>query len=190
MIESRPMTRFFPILVIGFTMAGCGGPKAASPGAAAPDTTAKSSDNSAAQPADADRAIAELLPTAQSETRGMVALHLEGGKVVITARLQGLKAGSFGFAVHEGDKCEPPDAKSAGAIFNPAKADKPLGFIGDLKSKGGDHQTIKMTADGLSLSGADSIIGHTLVLHAWPFDPTVDIAKVPFLACGRIRPDM
>ena len=144
----------------------------------------------AAEPTDADRAIAELLPTAQSETRGMVALHMEGGQLVITARLQNLKAGSYGFAVHQGDKCEPPDAKTAGAIFSPQKADKPVGFIGDLKSKGGDRQTIKMTVKGLSMSGPDSIIGHTLVLHAWPYDPSVDIAKVPFLACGRIRPDI
>jgi Cu-Zn family superoxide dismutase len=180
------MTRFFSILIIGFIAAGCGGSKAASPGAASPDTTAKSA---AAQPASADRAIAELLPTAQSQTRGMVALHMENGKLVITARVQNLKAGSYGFAVHQGDKCEPPDAKTAGAIFNPQKADKPLGFIGDLKSKGGDNQTLKINADGLALSGADSIIGHTLVLHAWPYDPSVDIQKVPFLACGKIRPD-
>ncbi len=182
------MTRFFVVLMTGLIAAGCGGSKAASPGAASPGTTAKSTANSA--PTDADRAIAELLPTAAGgQTRGMVALHMEGGKLLITARLQNLKAGSYGFAVHEGEKCEPPDAKSAGTIFNPTKADKPIGLIENLKSKGGDMQTVKITADGLKLSGPDSIIGHTLVLHAWPYDPKVDIKKVPFLACGTIRAD-
>lgn len=182
------MKRFFPVLILGLVAAGCGSSKAASPGATSPDTTAKSTAG-AAGPTSADRAIAELLPTAQSQTRGMVALHMENGKLAITARVQNLKAGSYGFAVHEGDKCEPPDAKSAGAIYNPAKADKPVGFIGDLKSKGGDRQTLKITGEGLKLSGPDSIIGHTLVLHAWPYDPSVDIKKVPFLACGKIRAD-
>jgi Cu-Zn family superoxide dismutase len=180
------MNRFVPVFFVGFVAAGCGGSKAASPAAKSPATTAKSS----SAPTSADRAIAELLPTAAGgQTRGMVALHMESGVLVITARMQNLKAGSYGFAVHEGTKCEPPDGKSAGAIFNPNNAAKPSGFIGDLASKGGDNQTLKITAEGFSMSGPDSIIGHTLVLHAWPYDPSVDIKKVPFLACGTIRAD-
>lgn len=179
------MKRFIPVLFVGLVAAGCGGSKAA-PAAKSP-ASAKSSN----QTTSADRAIAELLPTANGgRARAMVAMHMENGALTVIARVQNLKYGGYALAVHVGDKCVPPDAKSAGAIFNPDKADKPTGLIGDLQSKSSDNQTIKMSAKGLSLSGPNSIIGHTLVLDAWPYDPKTPESKVPFLACGRIRPDV
>lgn len=96
--------------------------------------------------------------------------------------------GTYGFAFHEGGKCLPPDAKSAGAMIGPERDGKPRGFITDVTSQGQRRVTVKMNVPGFALDGPHGVLGHAMVVHAWPYDPKVDVAKLPFLACGVVSP--
>jgi len=92
--------------------------------------------------------------------------------VHIFGEINGLSAGTHGFHVHEfgdlTDKCI-----SAGAHWNPAK--KTHGAPADSVRHEGDLGNVEAGADGkatvdlndrvLTLSGADSIIGRTVVVH-------------------------
>lgn len=165
---------------------GCGG-AAPAPATSAPAGPAPAA-HASAPAGPITRAAAELLPTAQSKVRGMATLHMDGHALLIVAKIENLAPGSYGFAFHEGNNCLPPDAKSAGAMIGPDKDGKPRGFITDVKSDGQKRVTVKITVPSFDLDGADGVLGHALVLHAWPYDPKVDIAKVPFLACGVVSP--
>ncbi|CAH0586779.1 unnamed protein product [Chrysodeixis includens] len=98
--------------------------------------------------------------------------------VVVTGEVVGLKKGSHGFHVHEfGDNTN--GCTSAGAHFNPKKMDHgapdaAIRHVGDLGN-------IEVATDGavakvciqdsvISLSGPNSIVGRTLVVHADPDD--------------------
>ncbi|NLE85923.1 MAG: superoxide dismutase family protein [Myxococcales bacterium] len=139
-------------------------------------------------PEDADRALAEMYPTQQSEVSGTIVVRMTEGGVLLKGRLTGLPAGTHALAIHENGDCTAHDAKSVGGLFAPGGGDPPLGLLGDIETKVAGKTDVELTAPELSMSGSDSVVGRALVVHAWPYDPNVELERVPYLACGVIRP--
>merc|ERR1719187_2418828 len=106
---------------------------------------------------------------------GTVNFEQEGaGPVKVTGSLTGLTDGLHGFHVHQfGDNTN--GCTSAGPHFNvdgsvhgaptDAKGSRHAGDLGNVESVGGTAQ-VEITDSLISLSGENSIIGRTMVVHA------------------------
>ena len=145
-------------------------------------------------------AEAIMKPTQGNTTNGVVSFSQQDDKVLVNARIQGLSPGPHGFHIHEKGDCSAPDATSAGGHFNPAgtKHGSPSGAehhggdFGNLMADATGTATLAITIPAsqitLSKSGANSIIGKGLIVHADPDDfatqPTGNSGKR--LACGVI----
>lgn len=161
---------------------GCGG-------STPPPEAASGSESAAKQEeADTDRSLAEMYPTQRSEVSGTIVLRTTEAGVLLKGRLNGLPAGSHALAIHEKGDCSAHDGKSVGGLFNPAGADPAVGRLGDLTTTEPGNTEVELTVAGLEMSGPNSIVGKALVVHAWPYDPAAELEKVPYLACGVIRP--
>jgi Cu-Zn family superoxide dismutase len=107
-----------------------------------------------------------------SKVKGVVHFTEENGKVSVEVIAEGLKAGPHGFHIHEGKDCT-GDFSSAGGHFNPtAKVhgapDASAHHAGDLGNIVADknkkvQQTL--TLEGATLTGTDSLIGKTVIIH-------------------------
>lgn len=164
-------------LLLLLLMPCCGGapPNVAEPG-------------SPAAPKDTTAAMAEMFPVNRSKVRGIIKLRATDKGVLLRGKLTGLAAGQYGFGVHEKGDCG-LDGKSVGPYFDGGNKMAPLGHLEDLtidKDKV-DDLNVDRTEAHLKLAGPYSVLGKTLVVEAWPTDPKVDPATVPFLACGVIR---
>lgn len=165
-------------LVLLLVATACGGatPSTETPAAQAP-------------PAEVERAIAEMYPTQRSEVGGTIVLRrTEKGGLLLKGNLSGLPAGSHALAIHEKGDCTAHDGKSVGGLFNPAGGETPLGMLGDVKTVEAGKTEVELTVEGLELTGSNSVLERSLVVHAWPYDPAVDLETVPYLSCGVIRP--
>ena len=144
-------------------------------------------------------AVARLLD-ASGRAVGHAVFLQEGGGVRILLDLTGVTPGTKGVHIHEVGRCDAPSFESAGAHFNPAKAEhgttNPRGpHAGDLPNitvdaTGRGH--LEVTATRVTLDkGADSLFdpdGSALVVHEGPDDLRTDPAGgsgAP-VACGVI----
>jgi Cu-Zn family superoxide dismutase len=110
--------------------------------------------------------------------QGTVWFKQEGdGPVSVTGEIKGLKKGLHGFHVHEfGDTTD--GCTSAGPHFNPqgkthggpADAERHAGDLGNVTAGDDGVAKIDTTDKQISLSGATSIVGRTMVVHADPDD--------------------
>lgn len=115
-----------------------------------------------------------LHPTQGNKVTGTVTFTAEEGGVHIIADLEGLTPGDHGFHIHEFGDCSAPDGTSAGGHFNPTK--KPHGSPQSEERHVGDLGNITAEANGrahydridhqIELSGENSIVGHSVVVHA------------------------
>ena len=127
------------------------------------------------------RAASEASPMAWAELRnasgasvGSALLRQENGRVRIVVQASGLAPGRHGIHVHSVGQCEAPAFQSAGAHFNPSGA--PHAGPDDAKRHVGDLGNIKADASGtarykrvdklITLSGTNSIIGRSIIVHA------------------------
>jgi Cu-Zn family superoxide dismutase len=136
-------------------------------------------------------AVVEFFPARHSEVHGLVHVRIiDNGGVLFRGNVTGLKAGLYGFGVHERGDCSAFDGKSAGGLIagKGAASTKPLGRLEDLLVEH-DGTANLQRVEQLTLSGSDSIVGKSLVVEAWPYDPKTDPTAVPFVACGVIRAD-
>ena len=142
-------------------------------------------------------ATAVLAPTKGSQASGTVNFTEKGEKVLVEARVTGLKPGLHGFHVHEKGNCTAPDASSAGAHFNPGGSQhggpgggaRHGGDLGNLQADSTGTAVYSAEIAGISLgTGADSIIGRAVIVHANPDDLATQPAgnAGPRLACGLI----
>jgi len=101
----------------------------------------------------------------------------EKSPLSIKGELKGLKAGLHGFHVHEfGDTTD--GCTSAGPHFNPdgkthggpTDSERHAGDLGNVTAGADGVAKVDLTDSTLSLSGRNSIIGRTMVVHADPDD--------------------
>lgn len=142
----------------------------------------------------------DLASTQGQFARGKLDLTQDATGVRVTGTLQGLSPGAaHGFHVHEKGDCSALDASSAGAHYNPsgaahgnpAASPHHAGDIPNVQADASGRARVDAHVAGVSLGGADDILGRSLIVHA---DPD-DYASQPSgnsgarIACGVIKAD-
>jgi superoxide dismutase, Cu-Zn family len=151
---------------------------------------------SLAQAQEVTKAAAQLEPKSGSQVTGTVTFTKVGDEIQVVADIQNLKPGKHGFHIHEKGDCSAADAASAGAHFNPTQKHHGGPMTPDHHS--GDLGNIEADASGkahldwkgkLSLSGNDSIIGRSVVVHEKEDDLKTDPSgnSGARIACGVIN---
>lgn len=142
------------------------------------------------------KAIAVLHPASGSNVTGTVTFTASGDSVKVVADINGLTPGKHGFHIHEFGDCSDPKAASAGGHFNPGhkqhgapdSSDRHAGDLGNIEADASGKAHLEWTDSVMKLSGADSIIGHAVIVHEKADDlktqPTGDAGGR--LACGVI----
>lgn len=130
--------------------------------------------------ASADELIAVLTPTEGNDVSGTVTFAEDGGKVKVTAHIEGLEPGSkHGFHIHEFGDISAADGTAAGGHYNPEKHDHALpatevrhaGDLGNVEANADGVADYTITVDNVSLmDGEDAIIGRGVIVHAKPDD--------------------
>jgi superoxide dismutase, Cu-Zn family len=145
---------------------------------------------------DATKAIAVLHPTTGNNVAGTVTFTTSGDAVKVVADITGLTPGKHGFHIHEFGDCSDPKAASAGGHFNPAHkqhgapdaSERHAGDLGNIEADASGKAHLELTDQVMKLSGADSIVGHAMIVHEKADDlktqPTGDAGGR--LACGVI----
>jgi len=120
-------------------------------------------------------AVVRLTPfTAQNVTGTLkIVQSVSNGPVTITGKIQGLTEGLHGFHVHEkGDLTM--GCQSAGGHFNPENVThgapedtvRHVGDLGNIKANSSGEAIINITDTMISLSGPNSILGRSIVVHS------------------------
>ena len=128
------------------------------------------------------KAVATVGPSKSATTQpvnnnvtGTVTFELKDGKLTFVADIDGLAPGTeHGFHIHEKGDLSDPDLKSAGGHFNPTKEKHGgpdsehhhAGDLGNLKADDKGHAHLEGTLMHGSLSGDDSIVGRSVIIHA------------------------
>ncbi|MFT3741729.1 MAG: superoxide dismutase family protein [Gammaproteobacteria bacterium] len=144
-----------------------------------------------------NQAVANVMPTAGNQVKGQVTFTPVKNGVKIVADFTGLTPGLHGFHVHEKGDCSAPDAQSAGGHYNPTHL--PHGAPQAKQRHEGDLGNVMADAKGqahyeridavIQLSGPDSIVGRSVIVHA----STDDLHSQPAgnsgarVACGVIE---
>ena len=144
----------------------------------------------------ANKAVAVLSPTQGNTASGVITFTKVEGGVRVVANLSNVPAGDHGFHIHEFGDCSATDGTSAGGHFNPTKMDhaaptaekRHVGDLGNVTATAEGKVTLDYVDKHLAFSGANSIVGRGLILHAQPDDlktqPTG--AAGARIACGVI----
>jgi len=145
----------------------------------------------------AQTATATLQPTQGNTAKGEVSVAPMGKGVHFTGTVTGLTPGKHGFHVHENGDCSAPDGTSAGGHFNPEKkphgapdaADHHAGDLGNIEADPSGTAKVSIHSNDLSLgSGANSVMGKAIIVHANPDDfsqPTGNAGGR--VSCGVIK---
>jgi len=145
---------------------------------------------------DATKATCKLESRSGSQVTGTVTFTKTGDDVQVVADITGLKPGKHGFHIHEKGDCSAPDAASAGAHYNPTHQMHGGPMTG--QHHGGDLGNLEADASGkahldwkgkMAMSGADSIIGKSVVVHEKEDDLKTDPSgnSGARQACGAIE---
>src|SRR5919108_2230935 len=136
-----------------------------------------------AQAQEITKATVKLEPKSGSNVTGTITFTKTGDQVHVVGDIENLKPGKHGFHIHEKGDCSAPDAASAGGHFNPTQQHH--GGTTGLERHAGDLGNITADASGkahldwkgkLSLSGNDSIVGKSVVVHEKEDDLKTDPA--------------
>lgn len=115
----------------------------------------------------------KIAPLGTSKVEGDLDFEAVDGGVKITGKITGLTPGDHGIHVHEFGNCNSPDGKSAGEHFNPTKsphggpndAAKHPGDMGNITADKDGVAKIDVTVKGMMLTGPNSIVGKSVVVH-------------------------
>jgi Cu-Zn family superoxide dismutase len=142
------------------------------------------------------KAIAVLHATSGNNVAGTVTFTAAGNEVKVVADITGLTPGKHGFHIHEFGDCSSSDGKAAGGHFNPGNhqhgapeaTDRHAGDLGNIEADASGKAHLEMSDKVMKLTGADSILGHAVIVHEKADDlktqPTGDAGGR--LACGVI----
>lgn len=147
------------------------------------------------------KAYAIINPAEGSEVVGVVSFIETEGGVRIVADVAGLTPGLHGFHIHEHGDCGGPGIANAGGHYNPTNKphggpDSPIderhvGDLGNLDANADGIAHYNRVDSIISLTGEQSIIGKSVLVHADPDDlksqPTGNAGKK--IACGVIVQD-
>jgi len=149
-----------------------------------------------AQAQEVTKAAAQLEPKSGSQVTGTVTFTKVGDEIQVVADIQNLKPGKHGFHIHEKGDCSAADAASAGAHFNPTQkhhggpmtADHHTGDLGNIEADASGKAHLDWKGK-MSLSGTDSIIGKSIVVHEKDDDLKTDPSgnSGARIACGAIN---
>lgn len=125
------------------------------------------------QAEDVTKAVAVLIPTQGSNVKGVVTFTKDGDNLKVTADLEGLTPGKHGLHIHQFGDLTSPDGKSAGDHFNPTEqrhggptdVQHHMGDLGNIEAQSDGKAHLEMTLQGVSLTGPNSIIGRSVVVH-------------------------
>lgn len=127
-------------------------------------------------------AVAVLSPTQGNQAKGTVTFQAaeNGTGVRVVADITGLTEGEHGIHIHEKGDCSAPDASSAGGHFNPTGMphggpDSPehhLGDLGNITADASGTGHLDRVFSFLSLTGTNSIVGHSVIVHGGRDDLT------------------
>lgn len=142
------------------------------------------------------KATCKLESKSGSQATGMVTFTKTGDNVQVVGDITGLKPGKHGIHIHEKGDCSAPDAASAGAHFNPGQhkhggpvtTERHEGDLGNIEADAAGKAHIDWKGK-MSLGGADSIIGKSLVVHEKEDDLKTDPSgnSGARIACGAIE---
>jgi superoxide dismutase, Cu-Zn family len=124
------------------------------------------------------KAICVVQPLGGSKVAGKVIFTQMREGVEVNAEITGLTPGEHGFHVHEFGDCSMADGVCAGAHFNPTgaphggpdSAQRHAGDLGNVKADASGKAIYKRVDNMLSLSGPNSIVGRSIIVHAAPDD--------------------
>ena len=127
-----------------------------------------------AMPAKPLTAVAVLQPAAGSEVRGTVTFAQVKDGVRVVANVTGLTPGPHGFHVHEKGDLSAPDLMSAGGHYNPTNdahagrdaAQRHAGDMGNIVADDKGVARLDYVDSHLALSGENSILGRSVIVHA------------------------
>jgi Cu-Zn family superoxide dismutase len=133
-----------------------------------------------------------------STAHGTVSFYDKGnGDVMAAVDIQGVTPGMHGFHIHEKGDCSAPDATSAGGHYNPTGAPHAapdaamhhMGDFGNVTANASGRINEKIHLHGVALSGENSIIGKSIVLHADRDDLTTQPSgnSGKRIACGVVE---
>ena len=150
----------------------------------------------AAYSQDTTKATAKLDPKSNSKVTGTITFTKAGDDVEVTGDIENLSPGKHGFHIHDKGDCSAADAASAGPHFNPTHkhhggpdtAERHEGDLGNIEADSSGKAHIQWKGK-LSLAGADSIIGKSVVVHEKADDLKTDPAgnSGARIACGVIE---
>jgi superoxide dismutase, Cu-Zn family len=150
----------------------------------------------AANAQDATKATVKLEPKSGSKVTGTITFTKSGDEVEVTGDIENLSPGKHGFHIHEKGDCSAADGSSAGGHFNPthqhhggpSTAERHTGDLGNIEADKSGKAHIEWKGK-MSLSGADTIIGHSVVVHEKEDDLKTDPAgnSGARVACGVIE---
>jgi Cu-Zn family superoxide dismutase len=142
-------------------------------------------------------AHAVIEPKSNSQVKGNVYFTQLKDGVLVLAEIDNLTPGDHGFHVHEFGDCSAPDASTVGGHFNPTHhkhggpddPDRHLGDLGNITADSNGHAYFMRVDKVMSLNGANSIIGHAIIVHADKDDfvsqPAGNSGKK--IGCGKIE---
>ena len=146
---------------------------------------------------DIEMATAVIHPTEGNSAEGVITFTQTNEGIRVEANISGLSADALhGFHIHEYGDCRADDGTSAGGHYNPQGMDhgaptdseRHIGDLGNLSANSDGVATLDYVDPVLSFSGANSIIGYGVIVHAGEDDfvtqPTGDAGGR--IGCGVI----
>jgi superoxide dismutase, Cu-Zn family len=145
----------------------------------------------------AGKAAAVIEAKSGSTLAGTAEFTMHEGQMMITVSVKGAPPGAHAVHVHEKGDCSAPDASSAGGHFNPGghqhgapeAAEHHAGDLGNMTVGADGTGSLMIHSSDLSLSGANSVVGHAIIVH----EKTDDFVTQPTgnaggrIGCGVIR---